>query len=1180
MSLGLVSDLARKIPALALMLGTLCVAPALAAPLSDLPTTNTWVANGTVYAIARTSSTIYIGGDFTHVGPATGGCVPLSAATGEVPALFPKVFGRVYACVSDRAGGWFIGGLFNRVGDLRRYNLAHILADGGVDPTWDPQVTNVVYALALSGGVLYIGGGIYDVDGQSRSAIAALDAATGEVTDWKVTQCFWTVYAIAVANNTVYVGGDFETFGGLTRHYLAAVDTTSGEMRPWDPDVRGPGYGATIVRALAVAGNTVYVGGCFNTVGGKARKNIAAVDATTGKPTDWDPQANYDVQALAVSDGVVYAGGYFDRIGGEGRDHIAALDAVSGAVKPWYPYANKAIMSLTVSGGRIYAGGEFTFIGGQERNHLAALDLANGAAAPWNPNVNAVVNAIAVSGGTICAGGGFTSVGGQSRNRIAALDAATGAATVWNPDADKTVSALAVAGGKVYAGGSFSVIGRMGRPYLAALDAATGMEANWPTAANGAVKTLAISGDMVYAGGDFTSIGGKARNRIAALDRASGQATAWNPNANGAVKAMAITSGTIYAGGQFTAIGGQTRNYLAALDLTSGTATAWDPNPNRAINALAASSGTVYAGGEFTTIGGQARKYLAALDVSGAATPWNPNPNMSGSFAPIHALAVSNRKIYVGGFFNNIGGQWRMNLGEIDKITGTATSWNPQFNFYNVYALAIGGGAVWAGGDFAGYYQLLQTCFVQFDPTLPPAAPCHPGATALQPNRITWIWSDTSDDEAGFKIWADPGMTTPTTLRASTAEDDASWIYGGLTPNTQYAFQAAATNAAGDSLRTSIHTTFTLAAAPAVGGNVLPSSPVGVGQPLGTTFSFSNPVGFGSGTHGGGAFAVSAFRYAWDDKPTHAFSGDEALWNAGSLAWTPTEAGRSYLHLQAINAAGAATPQTLDLGPFNVGLPATFTTQPTGQTINPGDSVTFTVAASGTAPLAYQWRCNGVLLNDGARIVGATSSTLRLDQLTAADGGYYDCMVSNLGGTTTSTTARLVVNPTLTISSPWGSPAPSVGTCVLTTGTMVTASMATPVVDVDGYTRRVCTGWMASGAAPASGMDSSFTFILDQPTSITWQWKNQFMLAAAAVAPTSGTVTLADGVTSANGSWHDEGASVMVRALPMKGWVLGSWSGNVRGRQNPTTLIIQGPSTAIARFAPGTNGIQCWSQYE
>src|SRR5207248_3007440 len=84
----------------------------------------------------------------------------------------------------------------------------------------------------------------------------------------------------------------------------------------------------------------------------------------------------------------------------------------------------------------------------------------------------------------------------------------------------------------------------------------------------------------------------------------------------------------------------------------------------------------------------------------------------------------------------------------------------------------------------------------------------------------------------------------------------------------------------------------------------------------------------------------------------------------------------------------------------------TITTQPNSQSSTLGGSVTFTVAASGSAPLSYQWRKNGVVIG------GQTSSTLTLSGLQNSDGGSYDVLVSNLAGSVASNLAVLTFTST------------------------------------------------------------------------------------------------------------------------------------------------------------------------
>ncbi len=97
-----------------------------------------------------------------------------------------------------------------------------------------------------------------------------------------------------------------------------------------------------------------------------------------------------------------------------------------------------------------------------------------------------------------------------------------------------------------------------------------------------------------------------------------------------------------------------------------------------------------------------------------------------------------------------------------------------------------------------------------------PAAPSNPGATALTTTSITWTWTDNSSDETGFKVWADAGSGSPTTLRTTTGAGATSHQQTGLSVSAQYTFQVAATNNGGDSAKTGAFSAWTLANTPAV----------------------------------------------------------------------------------------------------------------------------------------------------------------------------------------------------------------------------------------------------------------------------------------------------------------------------------------------------------------------------
>jgi len=273
-----------------------------------------------------------------------------------------------------------------------------------------------------------------------------------------------------LSGSTVYAGGAFTNIGGQPRRSIAALEASTGAATAWDPDAN------STVSTLVVSGLTVYAGGWFTNIGGQVRHYVAALDASTGLATDWDPSAGSKVNTLALDGTTVYAGGFFTSIKGVPRGYIAAIDASTGFPSDWDPGANGNVYTLAVSGTTVYAGGMFTNIGGNDRNHIAALDPSTGQATGWDPNADGAVYALAISGSTVYVGGLFNYIAGVPRNNMVAVDAVTCFPTSWDPNADSTVYALAVESNRLYAGGSFQRSGSASQPYLAQFDGPTLVE--------------------------------------------------------------------------------------------------------------------------------------------------------------------------------------------------------------------------------------------------------------------------------------------------------------------------------------------------------------------------------------------------------------------------------------------------------------------------------------------------------------------------------------------------------------------------------------------------------------------------------------------------------------------------------------------------------------------------------
>jgi hypothetical protein len=85
-------------------------------------------------------------------------------------------------------------------------------------------------------------------------------------------------------------------------------------------------------------------------------------------------------------------------------------------------------------------------------------------------------------------------------------------------------------------------------------------------------------------------------------------------------------------------------------------------------------------------------------------------------------------------------------------------------------------------------------------------------------------------------------------------------------------------------------------------------------------------------------------------------------------------------------------------------LPPNIVVQPANQTVPPNGSATFTITATGAAPLSYYWN------RDGSPIAGATASSYTTNNVQFLDSGsQFTCLVSNAYGNVLSSPAILSV---------------------------------------------------------------------------------------------------------------------------------------------------------------------------
>lgn len=299
--------------------------------------TPTWIPNGQVWAMAVTPSRIYLGGDFTSLkNPATGSTVTrqhlaaIDRSTGNPTSWAPDVVGNpaevdvngnrtnpvVGALNVASDGSVFVGGDFNKVEGKTRNFIASVDKDGVVLDTFQPVVNGRVWDFARAGTNLYVVGQFGQVNTVTRHGAALLSTVDGSlITAWNAdlgTDLSVTggkAQAVAISGDTVFLGGTFEKIHGRTQRFLGSVNATTGADTTWAPLSQCENPDSICrVRDLAVDSTRLYAA-----IGGEPGGRAAAWNLGVLTPAPlWKSDTDGEVQAVTVYDGIVYFGGHFD----------------------------------------------------------------------------------------------------------------------------------------------------------------------------------------------------------------------------------------------------------------------------------------------------------------------------------------------------------------------------------------------------------------------------------------------------------------------------------------------------------------------------------------------------------------------------------------------------------------------------------------------------------------------------------------------------------------------------------------------------------------------------------------------------------------------------------------------------------------------------------------------------
>jgi len=763
-----------------------------------------WSITGQVFDMVRVDNTIYAAGTANLAAALTTAATeravlldPTTAFPDVTDSLDVPEDGVVNAVVSDGGTGWYVGGTFSRVGNTSRNLLAH-LTPTGVDTGFAPQFNAGVNGLARVGPTLYVVGAFSTVNGQARGGGAAFDLTTGALLAWdpqlNVQPGVRAPTVVAVVGSTAFVGGNFTTASGTARQGLAAVDATTGALL----GAPAPALSANgNVSVFLASGGTLYIGGGFTSIGGVARVNLAAIDATTGNVLPFQADTNGQVRSFLLDGSSLYVGGGFAAIAGLARPGLGRVDATTGAVDGFrLDVLGGGVVSLLKVGGTLYVGGFFTHVLGQPRLSAAAVTIATASLQPWNPGLAGGVSALGLaSTGEILAAGSFTHIAGVPRSGVVAMDFVNNEVLPFTIAVNGNVRGITAVGNVLYLAGQFSTVNGQTRNAFAAVDRLSGALLPWNPNASGNLnnanggRSIVVVGADAYLGGYFTSVGGAPRTGFARVDATTGAVSSVVADTTGGgINRLVLSAQTLFVGGTFTGIAAQARQYLAALDLGAATPTllplsiSLASGGTTAINGMKIVGSTIYLAGVFTSVNGTPRTHAAAVNATtGVLAPFAPLLSSGANDVDVKGTVA-----YVAGGFNNANGSPRALVAALDATSGANLPFAanlPPFTGNRVLASAEG---IVVGSNLNGavlaYFPATGLGGLPGRPTAPVAVLTNPGVA------LFWGSPAVGGDVTGYllEVGSGPGSANIATLPVPA--DDPEFFYpDAVPPGTYYA---------------------------------------------------------------------------------------------------------------------------------------------------------------------------------------------------------------------------------------------------------------------------------------------------------------------------------------------------------------------------------------------------------
>jgi len=530
------------------------------------------------------------------------------------------------------------------------------------------------------------------------------------------------------------------------------------------------------------------------------------------------------------------------------------------------------------------------------------------------------------------------------------------------------------------------------------------------------------SGEAIYVGGAFSQAGGIQTRAIAKWD--GERFSAVGGGISGVVDALKSfddgTGSALYAAGNFSIAGG-----VAAKNIARWNGKTWSPlgagvggvdDQILALEVFDDGSGpALYAGGYFETAGGMKAKNIAMW----TGAEWSALDNgVDGPVAAIRTVHESGASaLFVGGFFYSAGNISTEGIARWNGASWSDVGGGLEINEYGWASTMLeyddgSGMAVYVGGYFT--------------------------AAGETPARNIARWNGQSWSPLGQGLgWAPPrdfavfdDGSGPALFAAGTFEAAGGANASQLAKWNGKAWQSVGTGVYFNSYDPDASATTVWSILPfndghgpalfigghfnAVDGHFFrniarlvraaPNSP--------TILFASQPPPACAGGHvmmtveatGAGPLTYQWRKFSVDLQDNATVSGSRTP----TLTLSSLSASQAVPFSCVIADAGCnvvSATAYLDVTP----APPLITHQPARQTAHVGSIVSFFINVEPYWAASYQWRKGGIALEASSHLSGITSSQLTIANVSLADAGLYDCVITNPCGTTTSNPARLTV---------------------------------------------------------------------------------------------------------------------------------------------------------------------------